>query len=120
LELNGEGFAMDGDRRTALTIVLGIALSALGYPDPICAYKRFIAEYNKASGGNDYVVKVSVKDNCGALAISVERNACLFVQGRGQVAPLQPPWSNAKRAVPAIAPFTRISAPATPGPLHSL
>ena len=60
---------------------------AWGYADPITAYKRSIAECNKASGGNgDCVVKISLKDNCGALAISVQRNASFLVQGRDQVA----------------------------------
>jgi Domain of unknown function (DUF4189) len=71
----------------------GIAMSdtsltyggAWGYPDPISAYKRSIAECNKASGGNDCVVKVTLKENCGALAISVEHNASFLVQGRDQV-----------------------------------
>jgi hypothetical protein len=31
------------------------------------------------------VVKVSLKDNCGALAVSVERNASFLVHGRDQV-----------------------------------
>jgi hypothetical protein len=31
------------------------------------------------------VVKVPLKDNCGALAISVEHNASFLVQGRDQV-----------------------------------
>ncbi len=59
---------------------------AWGYPDPIAAYKRSIGECNKASGGTDCVVKVTLKENCGALAISVERNASFLVQGRDQVA----------------------------------
>jgi hypothetical protein len=58
---------------------------AWGYADPIAAYKRSVAECNKVSGGNDCVVKVSLKDNCGALAISVQRNASFLVQGRDQV-----------------------------------
>ena len=62
---------------------------AWGYPDPISAYKRSIAECNKATGGNDCVVKASLKDNCGALAISVERNASFLVQGRDQVTATQ-------------------------------
>lgn len=56
-----------------------------GYPDPISAYKRSISECNKLAGSNDCVVKVTLKDNCGALAISVERNASFLVQGRDQV-----------------------------------
>jgi Domain of unknown function (DUF4189) len=59
---------------------------AWGYSDPISAYKRSIAECNKASGTNDCVVKVSLKENCGALAISTERNASFVVQARDQVA----------------------------------
>ncbi len=62
---------------------------AWGYADPIDAYKRSIAECNKASSGKDCVVKVSLKDNCGALAISVERNASFLVQGRDQVTATQ-------------------------------
>jgi len=58
---------------------------AWGYPDPIAAYKRSITECNKAAGSNDCVVKVTLKDNCGALAISVEHNASFLVQGRDQV-----------------------------------
>jgi hypothetical protein len=58
---------------------------AWGYPDPIAAYKRSISECNKAAGSTDCVVKVTLKDNCGALAISVERNASFLVQGRDQV-----------------------------------
>jgi hypothetical protein len=58
---------------------------AWGYPDPIAAYKRSISECNKAAGHNDCVVKVTLKDNCGALAISVEHNASFLVQGRDQV-----------------------------------
>ena len=58
---------------------------AWGYADPIAAYKRSISECNKAAGGSDCVVKVSLKDNCGALAISVEHNASFLVQGRDQV-----------------------------------
>jgi hypothetical protein len=58
---------------------------AWGYADPISAYKRSIAECNKASGGADCVVKVTLKDNCGALAISVEHNASFLVEGRDQV-----------------------------------
>ena len=37
---------------------------AWGYADPIAAYKRSIAECNKAAGGGDCMVKVSLKDNC--------------------------------------------------------
>jgi hypothetical protein len=62
---------------------------AWGYPDPISAYKRSIAECNKAAGGSDCVVKASLKDNCGALAISVEHNASFLVQGRDQVTATQ-------------------------------
>jgi hypothetical protein len=58
---------------------------AWGYPDPIAAYKRSIAECNKAAGSNDCVVKITLKDNCGALAMSIERNASFLVQGRDQV-----------------------------------
>jgi Flp pilus assembly protein TadG len=58
---------------------------AWGYPDPIAAYKRSISECNKAAGNNDCVVKVTLKDNCGALAISTEHNASFLVQGRDQV-----------------------------------
>src|SRR4051812_10486805 len=109
---------MYGDRRTSLTIMLLVALLALGgvaywkllrkptpgpygaiamsdtsltyggawgYADPIAAYKRSISECNKAGAAGDCVVKVSLKDNCGALAISVEHNASFLVQGRDQV-----------------------------------
>ena len=62
---------------------------AWGYTDPIAAYKRSIAECNKAAGAKDCVVKVSLKDNCGALAISVECNASFLVQGRDQVTATQ-------------------------------
>lgn len=58
---------------------------AWGYADPIAAYKRSIAECNKASGGSDCVVKASLKNNCGALAISVQNNASFLVEGRDQV-----------------------------------
>ena len=58
---------------------------AWGYADPIAAYERSIAECNKASGGADCLVKLSLKDNCGVLAISAERNASFLVQGRDQV-----------------------------------
>lgn len=57
---------------------------AWGYPDPVSAYKRSVTECNKA-GRTDCVVKVSLKDNCGALAISVEHNASFLVTGRDQV-----------------------------------
>jgi hypothetical protein len=57
---------------------------AWGYADPIAAYKRSIGECQQA-GAKDCVVKVSLKDNCGALAISVQRNASFLVQGRDQV-----------------------------------
>ncbi|MCP5411246.1 MAG: DUF4189 domain-containing protein [Alphaproteobacteria bacterium] len=57
---------------------------AWGYPDPVSAYKRSIAECNKA-GSPDCVVKASLKDTCGALAISAERNASFLVTGRDQV-----------------------------------
>src|SRR3954463_14301552 len=50
-----------------------------GYADPITAYERSIAECNKAAGAADCVVKISLKDNCGALAISAERNASFLV-----------------------------------------
>lgn len=59
---------------------------AWGYGDPVSAYKRSISECNKAGAAGDCVVKVSLKDNCGALAISVEHNASFLVQGRDQVA----------------------------------
>jgi hypothetical protein len=59
---------------------------AWGYDDPIAAYKRSIAECNKAAGSKDCVVKVSLKDNCAALAISVQSNASFLAQGRDQVA----------------------------------
>ncbi|MBA2587807.1 MAG: DUF4189 domain-containing protein [Alphaproteobacteria bacterium] len=58
---------------------------AWGYPDPLAAYKRSLSECNKAAGSNDCVVKVTLKDNCGALAISVAHNASFLVQGRDQV-----------------------------------
>ena len=58
---------------------------AWGYADPISAYKRSISECNKAGAAGDCVVKVSLKDNCGVLAISVEHNASFLVQGRDQV-----------------------------------
>ena len=58
---------------------------AWGYADPITAYKRSITECQHA-GAQDCVVKISLKDNCGALAISVEHNASFLVQGRDQVA----------------------------------
>lgn len=57
---------------------------AWGYADPITAYKRSISECRQA-GAQDCVVKISLKDNCGALAISVQRNASFLVQGRDQV-----------------------------------
>jgi hypothetical protein len=59
---------------------------AWGYADPVAAYKRSISECNKAGAAGDCVVKVSLKDNCGALAISVEHNASFLVQGHDQVA----------------------------------
>ena len=62
---------------------------AWGYADPIAAYKRSVAECNKTAGGKDCVVKVTLKDNCGALAISVERNASFLVQSRDQVTATQ-------------------------------
>ena len=62
-----------------------LAAGCWGYPYPLAAYKRSIAECNKAAGGTDCVVKVTLKDNCGALAISVEHNASFLVQGRDQV-----------------------------------
>ena len=58
---------------------------AWGYADPIAAYKRAVTECNKAGAG-DCVVKVSLRDNCGALAVSVEKNASYLVSGRDQVA----------------------------------
>lgn len=57
---------------------------AWGYADPISAYKRSIAECNQA-GSKDCVVKASLKDSCGALAISAERNASYLVTGKDQV-----------------------------------
>jgi len=57
-----------------------------GYPDPLSAYKRSISECNKVTGSNDCVVKVTLKDNCGALAISIEHDTSFLVQGRDQVA----------------------------------
>ena len=57
---------------------------AWGYADPLQAYKRAMAECNKAGAG-DCVVKVSLKDNCGALSVSVEKNASYLVSGRDQV-----------------------------------
>jgi hypothetical protein len=57
-----------------------------GYGDPVAAYRRSIAECNKAAGGNDCVIKASLKNNCGALAISVRNNASFFVQGRNHMA----------------------------------
>jgi len=57
---------------------------AWGYADPIAAYKRSISECSKA-GASDCVVKVSLKENCGALAISIQKNASYLVQGRDQV-----------------------------------
>lgn len=61
---------------------------AWGYADPISAYKRSIKECNKAGVG-DCVVKISLKDDCGALAVSVERNASFLVQGHNQVTATQ-------------------------------
>ena len=43
------------------------------------------AECNKAGAG-DCVVKVSLKDNCAALAISVDKTPPSWCQGRDQVA----------------------------------
>jgi hypothetical protein len=57
---------------------------AWGYADPLQAYKRAMTECNKAGAG-DCVVKVSLKDNCGALSVSVEKNASYLVSGRDQV-----------------------------------
>jgi hypothetical protein len=62
---------------------------AWGYPDPIAAYKRSISECNKAAGGSDCVVKVTLKENCGALAVSVEHNGSYLVQARDQVSATQ-------------------------------
>jgi hypothetical protein len=59
--------------------------SSWGYADPVAAYERSIAECNKASGGKDCVVKLSLKNNCGVLAISAERNASFLVQASDQV-----------------------------------
>ena len=36
-------------------------------------------------GRRRFLVKLSLKDNCGVLAISAERNASFLVQGRDQV-----------------------------------
>ncbi|HVW72657.1 MAG TPA: DUF4189 domain-containing protein [Rhizomicrobium sp.] len=58
---------------------------AWGYADPIAAYKRAIGECQQA-GAKDCIVQVSLKDNCGALAISVEKNQSFLVKGRDQVA----------------------------------
>jgi hypothetical protein len=58
---------------------------AWGYADPITAYKRSIRECNQAGGKGDCVVKVSLKDNCGALAISVQANRSFLVTGTDQV-----------------------------------
>lgn len=57
---------------------------AWGYRDPIDAYRRSIAECNKA-GNTDCVVKVSLKNNCAALAISADHNASYLVSGGDQV-----------------------------------
>jgi hypothetical protein len=57
---------------------------AWGYADPMDAYKRSIAECTKA-GSHDCVVKVSLKDSCGALAISAQNNASYLVTGKDQV-----------------------------------
>jgi hypothetical protein len=58
---------------------------AWGYADPLTAYKRSITECNQAGGKGDCVVKVSLKDNCGALAISVQANRSFLVTGTDQV-----------------------------------
>jgi hypothetical protein len=58
---------------------------AWGYADPNAAHKRSIAECNKVAGGNDCVVKVSLKDNCGVLAISVQKETSFFAQSSNQV-----------------------------------
>jgi hypothetical protein len=58
---------------------------AWGYADPLSAYKRSMAECNKASPTSDCVVKVSLKDSCGALAISPQANRSFLVSGRDQV-----------------------------------
>ena len=77
------GLLMDGNGTGAPdTLTYG---GAWGYPDPLAAYKRSLSECNKAAGSNDCVVKVTLKDNCGALAISVVHNASFLVQGRDQV-----------------------------------
>jgi hypothetical protein len=86
---------------------------AWGYADPITAYKRAITECNQA-GSRDCVVKVSLKDNCAALAVSVEKNASFLVQGRDQVATTGsasgPPMTNAMSLVPTSRRLPSISA----------
>lgn len=57
---------------------------AWGYPDPLSAYKRSLDECSKA-GSTDCVVKVSLKNNCGALAISPQLNKSFLVTGTDQV-----------------------------------
>jgi hypothetical protein len=56
-----------------------------GYSDPNAASGRSIDECNKVSGGNDCVVKVRLKDNCGVLAISLQKEASFFAQDRNHV-----------------------------------
>ena len=58
---------------------------AWGYSNPTAASRRSIDECNKVAGSNDCVVKVSLKDNCGVLAISVQKEASFFAQGRNQL-----------------------------------
>jgi hypothetical protein len=55
-----------------------------GYADPSTATRRSIAECNKASGGNDCAVKVSLKNDCAVLAISVQHNASFLGQSHDQ------------------------------------
>jgi hypothetical protein len=57
---------------------------AWGYPDPLSAYKRAISECTKA-GSHDCVVKTTLKDTCGALAISAQANKSFLVTGTDQV-----------------------------------
>jgi len=57
---------------------------AWGYPDPLSAYKRSLDECSKA-GSTDCVVKVILKNNCGALAISPQLNKSFLVTGTDQV-----------------------------------
>lgn len=57
---------------------------AWGYPDPLSAYKRSLDECARA-GSKDCVVKVTLKESCGALAISAQNNASYLVTGTDQV-----------------------------------